>query len=101
MNLNWFIFENNCIESNLKQIWGMFTGNRGKSGSMSYYQFSAMMKKLNVEAFKFREGKGRIYPKFMPFKDLEAVKKYYKFVPEEKELEKAKKKVDEALDKKK
>ena len=31
MNLNWFIFENNCIEK-LNKIWGMFTGNSGKKG---------------------------------------------------------------------
>ena len=85
MNLNWFIFEANSIEDNLKIIWKMFTGNDNKSGVMNYSQFSAMMKKLNVEAFKYREGKGRIYPKFMPFNEIDAVNNYFQFIPPKEE----------------
>ena len=78
MNTNWQIFEANCIEKNLEKIWEMFTGNKEKSGTMDYYQFSGMMKKLKVEKFKYREGVGRIYPKFMPTDSYEKIFKYFK-----------------------
>ena len=80
MNLNWIIFEANCIDQNLKYIWKKFTGNDNGQGEMNYIKFSGMMKKLNVEKFKYREGVGRIYPKFMPKKNHDAIFNFFKFI---------------------
>ena len=64
----------------LKYIWKKFTGNDNGQGEMNYIKFSGMMKKLNVEKFKYREGVGRIYPKFMPKKNHDAIFNFFKFI---------------------
>ena len=66
MQANWIIFEANSIRENALIIWKMFTGSDGGRNTMNYTQFSTMMRKLRVETFKYRDDKGRIYPKFMP-----------------------------------
>lgn len=69
MQDNWVIFESNCIESNALILWNKYTGNTTKNGTMNYTEFSNLMTTIDVEKFKYREGKGRIAPKFMPIEE--------------------------------
>ena len=62
MQDNWAVFENNCEYSNAQKIFNRFSGGNSR---MNYFQFGALLRKLNVEKFKYRDGQGRIYPKFM------------------------------------
>ena len=77
MENNWMIFEANCIRENTLKVWQIFTGNSNGSGTMNYNQFGTMMRKLKVEIFKYRDNKGRIYPKFYPNNQYEAMLKRY------------------------
>ena len=77
MENNWMIFEANCIRENTLKVWQIFTGNNNDSGTMNYTQFGVMIRKLNVETFKYRDNKGRIYPKFYPNNQYEAMLKRY------------------------
>ena len=45
---------------------------------MDYKQFCKMMRKLKVESFKYRDNKGRIYPKFLPDDEYQAILDSYK-----------------------
>lgn len=69
MQKNWVIFEANCIRDHAQRIWNTFTA----GGSMNYFQFSGMMRKLRVEKFKYRNNAGRIYPKFMSVNDYKQI----------------------------
>ena len=69
MQKNWMTFEANCIREYAQRIWNTFTG----GGSMNYYQFSGMMRKLRVEKFKYRNNGGRLYPKFMSVNDYKQI----------------------------
>ena len=89
MQENWSFFEANCHDDNLVRIWKMFTGQDNRSGIMKYEQFSAMMRRLNVEKFKYRDTQydedgnvtfvgGRIAPIYMPEDEMNAIKDRYK-----------------------
>jgi hypothetical protein len=78
MQTNWVIFEANCIRDNTLLIWKIFTGLDNGTGIMDYKQFCKMMRKLKVESFKYRDNKGRIYPKFLPDDEYQAILDSYK-----------------------
>jgi len=89
MQKNWNFFEANSHPNNLERIWKMFTGQDNKGGIMKYEQFSAMMRRLNVEKFKYRDttynddgsiadSGGRIAPIYMPEHKWNAIKDRYK-----------------------
>ena len=62
---NFAVFEQNANYSNFLKIWERFTGKQKGEGTLNYYQFGALIRKLNVEKFKYRDGSGRIYPHAM------------------------------------
>jgi len=70
MTRNWMIFEANLL--NISLLWGKYSvGNK-----MDYARFSAMMRSLNVESFKFFNGK-RVVPRVMSENKIDtAVKKF-------------------------
>ena len=70
MQDNWAIFEQNCEFSNAKKLFSIYSG--GKN-TMTYYEFGVLLRKLNVEKFKYRDGQGRIYPKFMTDEEYESI----------------------------
>lgn len=62
---NFAVFEQNANYTNFLKIWERFTGKQKGQGTLNYYQFGALVRKLNVEKFKYRDGGGRIYPHTM------------------------------------
>ena len=77
MQKNWTIYEANSHPVYLLYLWKMFTGNDNTQGEMKYEQFGAMIRRLKVEKFKYRDKGlddngdetqlgGRIAPIFMP-----------------------------------
>ena len=70
MKDNWAIFENNSEYKNAKYLWQIYAG--GKS-SMTYYEFGVLLRKINVEKFKYRDNGGRIYPKFMTDEEYDSI----------------------------
>lgn len=62
---NFVVFEQNANYYNFLEIWKLFTGKNDGAGAINYYQFADLIRKLNAEKFKYRDGGGRIYPKIM------------------------------------
>ena len=62
---NFAVFEQNANYNNFLKVWARFTGNDNGQGKLNYYQFGSLIRKLNVEKFKYRDGRGRIYPHAM------------------------------------
>ena len=68
MTQNWKIFEANVIDENFKIIWNKFSRITSGTRIMTYPMFTAMMRLLKVEKFKFLTANGksaRIIPRFM------------------------------------
>ena len=64
MTKNWKIFEANILDNNFKRIWDKFS----RDQIMTYRMFTAMMRLLKVEKFKFLTYNGRsarIVPRYM------------------------------------
>ena len=98
MQANWIIFEANCIRDNTLLIWKIFTGFNKGTGRMDYNQFSGMMRKLKVETFKYRDNKGRIYPKSLSDEDYQAIlDSYVPTDPNDKRYPKKKEETDPAV----
>lgn len=70
MTENWKIFEANIL--NINTIWDKF---KNSSNQMNYNSFTAMMRSLKVEAFKFKNGK-RVVPRVI---SGDAMNSYSKF----------------------
>jgi len=62
---NFAVFEQNANYTNFLKVWQTVTGSPNGGGKLNYYQFGSLIRKLNVEKFKYRDGGGRIYPDFM------------------------------------
>ena len=64
MTKNWKIFEANILDENFRRIWDKFSRTQSNQKVMTYRMFTAMMRVLKVEKFKFLNS-GRIVPRYM------------------------------------